>query len=244
MRKIRVFIDQPDLKPGKNLIVKDGNHHYLSKVMRLKIGDEIEIFNGKQGDFKATTQEINKKSLELLIVSQIKQQETSSPVTLAFAPVKNVGIDFIAKKATELDIGKFQPIITRRTIVDKINNDRFKANVKEACEQCERNSVPVICDIIKLEKFLEQDFENKILILCDESLNGQKASSLLAKIKENTTKDQEIIIFIGPEGGFSQNEFDNFDKLKNINKISLGKRILRADTAIISALALVNEFLN
>ena len=160
---------------------------------------------------------------------------------MAFAPVKNVRIDFVASKASELGVRNFQPIITHRTIVDKINEERFKANIKEACEQCGRNDFPQIFAIKKLDNLLKENLENKILILCDESGNGKKASEIFPKILPKN--DQEIIIFIGPEGGFSKEELTKFYSLKNCFLLNLGPRILRADTAIISALTLVQEFL-
>jgi 16S rRNA (uracil1498-N3)-methyltransferase len=160
---------------------------------------------------------------------------------LAFAPTKNVAIDFVAKKGVELGVASFQPIITARTIVDKINEKRFCANVKEGLEQCERNDFPQICEIKKLDKFLsDKNSDEKIFILCDESGEASKASDILQKISH--TK-KEIVILIGPEGGFSADEFTKMRSLKNLHSISLGPRILRADTAMICALTLVQEFL-
>lgn len=153
-----------------------------------------------------------------------------------------------------MGVGKFAPIITHHSVVDKINEERFAANIKEACEQCERNDMPQILPIKKLEKFLqevgkwesrnniEEQGAEKILILCDESGEATKASELLPKIFANRKPTQEIIVLIGPEGGFSKEEFAMMRKIKNLHSISLGTRILRADTAIIAALALVNEF--
>lgn len=241
MRKIRLFIAQNQLEIGKNIEIKDQDFHYLANVMRVKNDDEIEIFNGFDGDFLAKTAELTKKSLKLIIFKKIKEQEKNTNITLAFTPVKNVKNEFIAQKATELGAGKIQPIITQHSIVDKINEDRFKLSIKEACEQCERNSIPELLSVAKLDKFLSQkDLSEKILILCDESGNGKKASEILPKISQ---KNKEIVVLIGPEGGFSKEEFTRFYELNNLHSISLGQRILRADTAIISALALVNEFL-
>jgi 16S rRNA (uracil1498-N3)-methyltransferase len=160
---------------------------------------------------------------------------------LAFALIKNVRIDFVAAKATELGVAKFQPILTQRTIVDKINVERFKANIKEACEQCERNDFPQVLDLKKLNKILtDKSAQDKIFILCDESGEALKASEVLRKIAKT---NKEIVILIGPEGGFSEDEFLQMRVLKNLFAISLGPRILRADTAMISALTLVQEFL-
>ncbi len=264
MRKTRLFIAIKPLSTSLLTRIEGGDFDYLAKVMRKKIGDEIYVFNGADGEWRAEITNIEKRNLTIIIKEQIAEQMAASPVTLAFAPVKNVRIDFVAAKATEMGVGKFSPIITHHSVVDKINEERFGANIKEACEQCERNDMPQILPIKKLEKFLNEvgkwenknlqkvfseaenlsstQKEEKILILCDESRQASKASILLPKIFAARKPQQEIIILIGPEGGFSKEEFAMMRQIKNLHAISLGERILRADTAIIAALALVNEF--
>lgn len=253
MRKTRLFIAAKPLNTNIVIKIDGGDFDYLSKVMRKKIGDEICVFNGIDGEWRAEISGIEKRNLTLLLKERISQQMPESLVTLAFAPVKNVRIDFVAAKATEMGVGKFAPIITHHSVVDKINEDRFAANIKEACEQCERNDMPQILPIKKLEKFLNEvgisdisknQNSEKILILCDESQRGLKASTILPKILADKNSQQEIIILIGPEGGFSKDEFEMMYKITNLYSISLGDRILRADTAIIAALALVNEFVS
>ena len=240
MRKIRIFIEENSLYLGKEIKVQDSDFEYLTKVMRQKIGDQIFIFNGRDGEFAAEIFTIEKKFLTLQIKEKISELKRVPNITLAFALVKNVRVDFIATKATELGVASFQPIITRNTIVDRINLERFRANVKEACEQCERNDFPAIVPPEKLAKFLDEEGSSeKIFILCDESGQGKKASEILSAI---TTNQKEIVILIGPEGGFAKEEFTQMRQLKNLYPISLGPRILRADTAIISALTLVQEF--
>lgn len=241
MRKIRIFIKEKNLDIAKQIKICDGDFDYLNKVMRQKIGDEIHIFNGFDGEFKSVIISIEKKSLILEIKEKISDLKKVPNITLAFAPVKNVKIDFIATKACELGVARLQPLITQHTIVDKINYERFFANVKEALEQCERNDFVEFSEIKKLDKFLnDEKIKEKILILCDESHLGKKASELLPNI---TVKNREIIILIGPEGGFSKEEFERMRSLENLYSMSLGPRILRADTAVIAALALVQEFL-
>lgn len=239
MRKIRLFIEEKNLNIASRIKVSDGDFEYLTKVMRQKISDEILVFNGADGEFIAAITQVEKRFLNLEIKEKIADLTKVPNITLAFAPVKNVRIDFVAAKATELGVASFQPIITKHTIVDKINPERFKANVKEACEQCERNDIPKILEIKKLDKFLSEA-SDKILILCDESGEASKASEVLQKID---VKNKEIVILIGPEGGFCPEEFDRMRQLKNVFAISLGPRILRSDTAMVSALTLVQEFL-
>ena len=241
MAKIRLFIEDKNLCEGAKVQVRDGDFEYLTKVMRQKIGGEIVLFNGCDGEFVAVVTQVEKKFLGAEIKDKISELKKVPNITLAFAPIKNVRIDFVAAKATELGVASFQPILTQYTIVDKINLERFKANVKEACEQCERNDFPQIFDVTKLDKYLnEKDTAEKIFILCDESGQGRKASEVLSKID---AQEKEIVILIGPEGGFSESEFSKMHQLKNLYPISLGPRILRADTAMISALTLVQEFL-
>lgn len=241
MKKIRLFTEEKTLEIGNNIKISDGDFEYLTKVMRQKIGSEINLFNGRDGDFIARIEQIEKRFLIAKITKKICDLKRAPLITLSFAPVKNVRIDFVAAKATELGVASFQPIITQHTVVDKINSERFRANIKEACEQSERNDFPQIFEIKKLDKFLnEKESADKIFILCDESGQAKKASEVLPKINE---PGKEIVILIGPEGGFSEGEFAKMRGLKNLFSISLGPRILRADTAMISALTLVQEFL-
>lgn len=243
MRKVRLYVAKDPIEAGAKIIVESNDHHYLNKVMRLQNGDQIELFNGKNGDFLAQISQISKNQTSLQILNQIKQQQQKSNLTLAFTPVKNVKNQFLLQKAVELNCDHIAPIITNHSVVDNINIEKFKIVAKEACEQCESNVIPKIEPIIKLEQLLKQDLSQKILILCDESGKGQKASKILPKIAKNRSENQEIIVFIGPEGGFSEEEFKKFYQLNNLHSISLGSRILRADTALISALTLVNEFI-
>ncbi len=241
MKKIRLFVEENKIEIGSEIKITDGDFEYLTKVMRQKIGGEILLFNGFDGEFKAIIAQIERKFLIAKIAEKTAELIKAPNITLAFAPVKNVRIDFVAAKATELGISKFQPILTQHTIVDKINVERFKSNIKEACEQCERNDFPEILEITKLEKFLNlPESINKIFILCDESGKGLKASETLQRIGK---QEKEIVILVGPEGGFSEGEFLKLRALKNVFAITLGPRILRADTAIVSAITLVQEFL-
>ena len=240
MRKIRLFLNVEKLEQGNQIKVFEGDFDYLTKVMRQKIGDKIFVFNGVCGEFLSEIIAIEKKSLSLEIKERVGDLKKAPNVCLAFALLKNVGIDFIAKKGVELGVSSFQSIITQHTIVDKINEKRFLANVKEGLEQCERNDFPSLREVKKLEKFLKEDDAQKIYILCDESGRASKASAELSKIN---AQGKEIVVIIGPEGGFSESEFAFMRAQKNLHAISLGPRILKADTAIVAALTLVQEFL-
>ncbi len=243
MKNIRLYTKILPIRPNQIIEINDNDFNYLINVMRKKIGEQILLFNGEGGEWLAKIVQIHKKDCQLQITNQTKPQYFPPSITLAFAPVKNARIDFIASKATELGITKFQPIITQHTIVDKINLERFGANIKEAAEQCERLDLPEILQPIKLNNFLKNLKENQILILCDESGSGEKASNVLTALKTKLSNLDEIIILTGPEGGFSAQELLNFNSTKNLHKISLGPRILRADTAIVCSITLVQEFL-
>lgn len=241
MRIIRIFVEKNCLDINAQIEISANNFDYLTKVMRQKISDEIKVFNGIDGDFLAQIMQIEKKFLIAKVKSKISDFKKAPNITIAFAPVKNARIDFVAAKATELGVSRFQPILTQHTIVNKVNIERFKANIKEACEQCERNDIPQVSDLKKLDKFLFDDASSeKIFILCDESGQAKKASEVLSKIGKS---EKEIVILIGPEGGFSAGEFTKMREMNNLFPISLGPRILRADTAMISAITLVQEFL-
>jgi len=241
MKNIRLYARIATIKPNLLIEINDNDFNYLVNVMRKKIDDKLLIFNGTDGEWLAKIIQINKRDCQLQIIEQTKPQYFPPKIALAFAPVKNARIDFIAAKATELGITRFQPIITAHTIVDKINLVRFTANVKEAAEQCERLDFPEVFEPIKLHNLLKNRQENQIFILCDESGSGGKASEVLTKIK--ISNQSEIVIIIGPEGGFSTAEFEQFNQVENLHKITLGPRILRADTAIISSITLAQEFL-
>lgn len=240
MSKIRLFVRQENLNINYQFKLDSNDFDYLSKVMRQKIGDKILVFNNKDGEFLAKLIEKHKNYFTCQIIDKTAQYQIAHNITLAFAPVKNVRIDFIATKATELGCKKFQPIITQNSIVDKINYSRFNANVKEAAEQCGRNDLPQVMPIEKLNKFLTKNNSDKILILCDESNKNNKAKDVLSKIK---ARNKEVIILIGPEGGYSSDEFKKMHEIDNLHSLSLGPLILRSDTAIISSLTLVKEFL-
>ncbi len=209
--------------------------HYISSVMRLKVADEIIIFDGRNGEFKASIIDASKNSVTAKLILQTKQFQTSPDVTLCYAPLKNVKNEFVIQKATELGVSKIQPIITQYTIKKSSNFERYNLIAEEAAEQCERLDVPEIKEIINFEKFL-LEYKNYNIFFCDESGQGTPAKSLLTTNYQLSTN--KWCILIGPEGGFSPQEILQIYKLPNTLGVGMGERILRADTAIISALAI------
>ena len=179
-----------------------------------------------------------------MIVNKLKEIVEVPKITLAFSLIKNAKIDLLATKATELGVRCFQPLITQRTVVNELNFNKFQANIKEACEQSNRNDFPMINATEKFEKFLNKIDINSIILVGDETGNGEQAKNILPKLATQIQENNmNIILFIGPEGGFVESEFKALKKLNNCHFLNFGPRILRSDTAIIAGLTLIQEFI-
>lgn len=237
MSKIRLFLNHPKIIINQTFKINGKDFLYLVKVMRQKNNSIILVFNAIDGEFEANIIDIRKKDLEIKIIKKIREIEILPKITLAFAPVKNVRIDFVASKACEMGVTNFSPIITKRTIVKKINQERFMANIKEAIEQCNRNDMATLQQIASLSNFLANCHQDQLIILCDETISKPKIKEILQENKNYN----EIILLIGPEGGFAPEELQMMRKINNLHPVTLGPTILRADTAIIAALALIKD---
>lgn len=231
----RLFIEGPLAKTNSITLSADQSH-YLANVLRAKAGMPVALFNGKDGEWAAEVIEVSKRSVDLRVLEQVKTQSVEPDVWLVFAPIKKARIDFIAQKATELGASHLLPIYTRRTIVDRVKIDRLHANAVEAAEQCERITVPTIGEPVKFEKLMQEWPQNRHIMFCDESLSGQSAHQALSNIK--TADKEPWAIFIGPEGGFDENERKLLQNHEKAIAVSLGPRIMRADTAAMAALSL------
>jgi 16S rRNA (uracil1498-N3)-methyltransferase len=225
---IRIYLNQ-ELEAGNLLLLDDKIHHYLINVMRSKIGYQILMFNGVDGEFSGIIKEINKKSTSIYIEKKLQEQSFCSDLCLIFAPIKPHRLSFLIEKATELGVTKFIPVITKHTANRDINIDKLLLVAIEASEQSRRLDVPVIEKIQTLDKLLNS-WDNKKIILCSEH--------------ETSTNIKEITdahcLMVGPEGGFSSDEIENLVKHPMIKSCSLGERILRAETASIAALSFLN----
>jgi len=202
--------------------------------MRRKAGDSVSLFNGQDGEWSAEISLAGKARVELRITEMLQLQEKEPDIWLIFAPIKMGRIDFLVEKATELGAAKLLPVFTSRTIVSRVNIDRLKAHAIEAAEQSERLSVPEITEPMKLEKLLAGWDKNRKIILCDESGTAKKFSNAVSEHDKSA-------ILIGPEGGFTPEEFKMLYNCPFVIPTSLGPRILRADTAALAALALWQE---
>lgn len=204
--------------------------HYILKVMRLKIGDNISLFN-KSGEWEAKILNISKTIVEFKVTQQLRQKENSKELWLAFSPIKSNYFNFMIQKATELGVTKFFPIIFDRTVVRKINKERLNKILIESSEQSNRLIVPSIEDPKTLNEFL--NLNNFELIFTD--LNSKNT-----KIDNSKLSDKPICIIIGPEGDFSESERQKILSYKGVQPIKINENILRSETAVISAISIVN----
>ena len=237
MSKIRVYSNK-NLRTSSLLRIENEDFHYIKNVMRLKLNENFIIFNEFDGEFNCSIIELNKKDLKIQIKDCIRNinSETLPDTELIFTPIRHNRQDFLIEKATELGIKILSPIITQNTSVKDINIDRATIIAKEACEQSQRLSIPKINPLENFESKIHNfDFETRTLIYLDERQNNN--TNTIETLKN--LKHKPISFLIGPEGGFSENEFKILSKTPAIG-ITLGKQILRAETAGISIIALYN----
>lgn len=232
----RLFVDN-DLHLNASLTLDRDQSHYLINVLRQGIGDQVLVFNGRDGEFRAEISTASKRSVDLLLVEQTQDQgqDHTPDLMLAFAPVKKARIDFIAEKATELGAGIIQPMITDYTAMSRVNTGRLKANAVEASEQTGRLTVPKIEEPISFRQLLEAWPAGRHIIFCDEAVAGENDLAMVNRIQG---LEGPVAIFIGPEGGFSPAERDRLNARPESVSVSLGPNILRADTAMVAALSI------
>jgi 16S rRNA (uracil1498-N3)-methyltransferase len=229
--RVRLFVEGA-LGAGVEVSPGEGPAHYLLHVMRAKPGDRLRLFNGRDGEWTAEIAELKKNRVRLTALKQIVPQTASPDVWLVFAPIKKTPADYVVQKATELGVSVLQPVMTRRTIVSRVNLERMRANAVEAAEQSERLDVPEIREAVPLEKLIASWPQERRLIFCDE---GGDAQPLARALTNDTAKSYAILS--GPEGGFDPAERDMLRAQSFVVPVTLGPRILRADTAALAALA-------
>jgi len=230
-RHPRLFIDQP-LHPGADVSPSEAQAHYLTNVMRLKTGDPLRVFNGRDGEWTARLRTITKKGCALEAEAQTRPQTSDPDVWLVFAPIKRARIDLIVEKATELGAGVLWPVFTQHTNAERINLDRLRATAVEAAEQSERLSVPDVREPMSLPDVIGQWPARRLLFVLDETGAGQSIAAGLSDVAS-----QPCGFLVGPEGGFATAELELLAKQTFARRISLGPRILRAETAALAALA-------
>jgi len=232
MSNIRLFFKE---SLSLNLISKldKSQSHYLSKVMRINIGQSFSLFN-QTGEWEAKIKEINKGIVEFSVIKKLRSASNEREIWLAFAPIKLNYLNLMIQKATELGVTKFIPILTERTIVRKLNDNRLNKIIIEASEQSNRLKVPKLDRILKLDNFLKLN-RNTNIIFGDLNTNNNKI---------NFKGSDPLCILIGPEGDFTVKERENILKLKKLIPLKINKNILRSETAAISALSIINYCLN
>jgi 16S rRNA (uracil1498-N3)-methyltransferase len=228
----RLFVNA-SLEPGGALTLDEGQSHYLLHVLRAKTGDRVLLFNGRDGEWQAEISAASKRGVMVALRAQTAPQMDVPDVWLVFAPVKKTPSDYLAQKATELGARKLQPVFTRRTIVTRLNHDRLKANAVEAAEQSDRLTVPEIGEAIDLEKLLAAWPGERRIFFCDE---GGDAKPLADAARE--AGEGPCAILTGPEGGFDPEERAALRARAFVVPVTLGPRVLRADTAALAALAI------
>lgn len=232
----RLFVTSPLSENGQVTLSK--NHaHYLGRVMRRGVGDPLVLFNGADGEWDAQIDALG-KSDGVACLTRLRRPQVNSPdLWLAFAPIKKAQTDFIVQKATELGVARLIPVLTDRTQSERVRTDRLKTTAIEAAEQSERLDIPEILEPIRLDRMVEDWPEERPLYFCAEAGEAQPLGQCLAQCKT------EIGGFVtGPEGGFSATELDFLYGAQHVLPISLGPRILRAETAALAALAIWQSF--
>ena len=227
----RLFISEP-IRADSTLTLTRSQSHYLINVMRMTSGDEFLVFNGIDGEWKVFITDANKKCTTVSVTEQTSPQTNELDIWLLFAPIKKDRTDFIIEKATELGVSKIMPVITEHTQISRVNIERLQATAIEATEQSRRLTVPEFEAAQQLQNALNNWPSSRRLIYLDETGNGQA----LARVLQDKTDDLAFVI--GPEGGFSPSELDAMDKLTFSVGADLGPRILRAETAVVAALAI------
>jgi 16S rRNA (uracil1498-N3)-methyltransferase len=235
--EIRLFVDAP-LATGARVDCVPEQANYLVNVMRLPTGAEILAFNGRDGEWRARLVDTRKRHCSLECTVQVRPQQSGPDVHYIFAPLKHARLDYMVQKATELGVAHLQPVLTHRTIAARVNLDRMRANAIEAAEQCGVLRVPTVGEPVKLDALLKSWDAKRRLIYGDESAPVSSPIAVLAAIA-----DGPLAVLIGPEGGFDPAERDALRDRPFATPISLGPRVMRADTAAVAALALVNAAL-
>ena len=224
----RLFVEQP-LSEAAEIRIEGGQAHYLTGVMRLKAGAQVKLFDDRTGEWLAEIAYLGKRDLILRIGGHLRPREAAPDLWLLAAPIKKGRIDWMAEKACELGVARLMPVVTRRTVVDRVNLERLRAHMIEAAEQCERTALPELAAPAKLDAMLGDWPDGRTLFFADE----EGGAPML-----DVAKPGPAAILIGPEGGFTPEERDAIRALPQAVAVSLGPRILRADTAMAAAVSL------
>jgi 16S rRNA (uracil1498-N3)-methyltransferase len=237
-RKPRLFVDAA-LAAGETVALERSQSNYLGNVLRLSAGETILVFNGRDGEWQAAIAG-RKRPDSLTVIAQARPQDRLPDVAYVFAPLKHARLDYMVQKAVEMGAASLQPVLTRFTQVSRVNGERMRANAVEAAEQCGILSLAAVAEPVTLERYLSQRDPQRLLVFCDEAAD---VTNPLHALQANGAASNGVDILIGPEGGFAEEERALLLRQPRILRLSLGPRILRADTAGVAALALVQAAL-
>ncbi|WP_134494284.1 16S rRNA (uracil(1498)-N(3))-methyltransferase [Microvirga pakistanensis] len=235
----RLFVDAP-LHEGARIALDRGQANYLLNVLRLKTGEGVLVFNGQDGEWRADIAVEGRKAADLVCAHRTRGQTARPSLIYAFAPLKHARLDYMVQKAVEMGAGTLQPVITRRTQSTRVNLERMRSNAVEAAEQCGILTLPEVREEESLELFLKTLDKDRVLVFCDEDAPVSNPVQALAKLGNNPAG---VAVIVGPEGGFTDQERALVAAHESCVRVSLGPRILRADTAAVAALAIVQSVL-
>jgi 16S rRNA (uracil1498-N3)-methyltransferase len=236
-RSPRLYVSAA-LEEGAVVTLERAQAHYLTNVLRLKDGHEVLVFNGRDGEWSATIA-AGKRAAVLRIGSETRAQTAASDLHYLFAPLKSARLDYMVQKAVEMGVSRLQPVLTRHGQVGRVNAERMRANAIEAAEQCGILSLPDIALPIPLARVIAEREPKRYLVFCDEDAEIADPLAALGGVPRHSP----LAVLVGPEGGFAEDERAALVKLPNVVRLSLGPRILRADTAAVAVLALVQAIL-
>ncbi len=235
----RLFVEAP-LQAGARIALDRGQANYLLNVLRLRAGETVLVFNGSDGEWRAEISVEGRKAADLVCVERTREQTVPADLIYAFAPLKHARLDYMVQKAVEMGAGVLQPVVTRRTQSTRVNLERMRSNAIEAAEQCGIISVPDVRPEADLVNFLKGLEPGRLVVFCDEDAPVANPVEALAKLGN---KGLGLAVVVGPEGGFTDQERALVAAHENCVRVSLGPRILRADTAAVAALAIVQSVL-
>jgi 16S rRNA (uracil1498-N3)-methyltransferase len=239
--KTRLFIEK-QISQNLMIYIKEKQHHILKNVLRVKLNDVINVFDGITGEWRSKVISISKDKTALKIEKKIRELETQPDIWLIFAPIKLFRLNIIIQKAVELGVSKFVPCKTEFSNFDKLNYKNLELNAIEAAQQCERLDIPKIEKIINLDALIKELPDDRALVFCDES--DTNLPSIYDELRLNLNNYSRWSVIIGPEGGFSNEERELIKKQKNVLRVTLGSRILRSDTAAISSLFCIQSMVD
>jgi 16S rRNA (uracil1498-N3)-methyltransferase len=232
-RGIRLYVDAP-LQQGALLALAKPQIHYLTTVLRLTSNDRVLVFNGRDGEWD-TVIELQKRAAVLRVGAKTRPQTEAGDLHYLFAPLKAARLDYMVQKAVEMGVSRLQPVLTRHGQVARVNLDRMRANAVEAAEQCGILTLPEIVEPVALSRVIAEHDRGRTFVFCDEDAEAANPVAALGAVPSRAP----LSVLIGPEGGFADDERAALLKLPNVVRLALGPRILRADTAAVAALALV-----